>query len=80
MVFEGILVDLLNRFLGSYVKNLDASQLKVGIFGGENGIKCINKCQLACIILFYNLTLETIDTPTNNHLWTSLLHVQVMYS
>ncbi len=34
MVFEGILVDLLNRFLGSYVKNLDASQLKVGIFGG----------------------------------------------
>ncbi len=34
MVFEGVLVDLLNRFLGSYVKNLDASQLKVGIFGG----------------------------------------------
>ena len=34
MVFEGILVDILNRFLGPYVKNLDASQLRVGIWGG----------------------------------------------
>ena len=36
MVFEGILVDVLNRFLGPYVKNLDASQLKVGIWGGAH--------------------------------------------
>ena len=36
MVFEGILVSVLNRFLGPYVKNLDPSQLKVGIFGGEH--------------------------------------------
>jgi len=35
MVFEGILVDVLNRFLGPYVKNLDASQLRVGIWGGD---------------------------------------------
>lgn len=34
MVFESIVVDLLNRFLGDYVDNLDASQLKLGIFGG----------------------------------------------
>jgi len=34
MVFEGILVDVLNRFLGPYVKYLDASQLRVGIWGG----------------------------------------------
>ena len=34
MVFEGILADVLNRFLGPYVKNLDASQLRVGIWGG----------------------------------------------
>lgn len=34
MVLEGVLVDLLNRFLGPYVKNLDASQLSVGIWGG----------------------------------------------
>lgn len=36
MVFEGILVDVLNRVLGPYVKNLDASQLKVGIWGGAH--------------------------------------------
>lgn len=35
MVFEGILVDLLNRFLGPYVKNLDRSQLNIGIWGGR---------------------------------------------
>ena len=34
MVFEGLLVSVLNRFLGPYVKNLDASQLKVGIWSG----------------------------------------------
>ena len=35
MVFESILVELLNRVLGPYVKNLDASQLRVGVWGGE---------------------------------------------
>ncbi len=34
MVFEKVLVEVLNRFLGPYVKNLDASQMQVGIFGG----------------------------------------------
>ncbi|XP_022649179.1 vacuolar protein sorting-associated protein 13-like isoform X3 [Varroa destructor] len=35
MVFESVVVDVLNRFVGSYVENLDASQLKIGIFGGN---------------------------------------------
>ncbi|XP_038046817.1 vacuolar protein sorting-associated protein 13C-like isoform X3 [Patiria miniata] len=35
MVFESLVVDLLNRFLGQYVENLDASQLKLGIWGGD---------------------------------------------
>ncbi|KAG7307792.1 hypothetical protein JYU34_006387 [Plutella xylostella] len=35
MVFESIIVDVLNRFLGDYVENLDRSQLKVGIWGGD---------------------------------------------
>lgn len=34
MVFESLVVDLLNKYLGQYVKNLDASQLKIGIWGG----------------------------------------------
>uniref|UniRef100_A0A8C5MNH3 Vacuolar protein sorting 13 homolog A n=1 Tax=Leptobrachium leishanense TaxID=445787 RepID=A0A8C5MNH3_9ANUR len=35
MVFESVVVDVLNRFLGDYVVNLDSSQLKLGIWGGQ---------------------------------------------
>ncbi|KAJ9578225.1 hypothetical protein L9F63_005555, partial [Diploptera punctata] len=35
MVFESVVVDLLNRFIGDYVENLDHSQLKIGIWGGD---------------------------------------------
>ncbi|XP_049842368.1 LOW QUALITY PROTEIN: intermembrane lipid transfer protein Vps13-like [Schistocerca gregaria] len=35
MVFESVVADLLNRFLGDYVENLDRSQLQIGIFGGD---------------------------------------------
>lgn len=44
MVFESVVVDVLNRFLGDYVVNLDSSQLKLGIWGGNVTltIKCYN--------------------------------------
>lgn len=35
MVFESIVADLLNRYLGDYVENLDRKQLKIGIWGGK---------------------------------------------
>ncbi|PAV62062.1 hypothetical protein WR25_11522 isoform B [Diploscapter pachys] len=35
MVFESIVADLLNRFLGDFVENLNASQLNIGILGGD---------------------------------------------
>ena len=35
MVFESLVVDLINKFLGDYVENLDRSQLKLGIWGGD---------------------------------------------
>ncbi|RCN41930.1 hypothetical protein ANCCAN_12090 [Ancylostoma caninum] len=35
MVFESLVADLLNRFLGDFVDNLDASQLNIGIWGGD---------------------------------------------
>uniref|UniRef100_A0A4W4DPX6 Vacuolar protein sorting 13 homolog A n=1 Tax=Electrophorus electricus TaxID=8005 RepID=A0A4W4DPX6_ELEEL len=35
MVFESLVVDVLNRFLGDYVVNLDSSQLNLGIWGGK---------------------------------------------
>jgi len=34
MVFESIVVELVNRFLGDYVENLDKSQLSVSLWGG----------------------------------------------
>ncbi|XP_072137655.1 intermembrane lipid transfer protein VPS13A isoform X1 [Mobula birostris] len=35
MVFEALVVEVLNRFLGDYVVNLDSSQLQLGIWGGD---------------------------------------------
>ncbi|XP_076880007.1 intermembrane lipid transfer protein VPS13C isoform X2 [Brachyhypopomus gauderio] len=35
MVFESLVSDLLNRYIGNYVENLDKSQLKIGIWGGN---------------------------------------------
>uniref|UniRef100_A0A3B5KS28 Chorein N-terminal domain-containing protein n=1 Tax=Xiphophorus couchianus TaxID=32473 RepID=A0A3B5KS28_9TELE len=35
MVFESLVSDLLNRYIGDYVENLDKSQLKIGIWGGD---------------------------------------------
>ncbi|XP_048376852.1 intermembrane lipid transfer protein VPS13C isoform X2 [Stegostoma tigrinum] len=35
MVFEALVAELLNRGLGDYVENLDKSQLKLGIWGGN---------------------------------------------
>ncbi|XP_042636651.1 vacuolar protein sorting-associated protein 13A [Orycteropus afer afer] len=39
MVFESLVVDVLNRFLGDYVVNLDTSQLSLGIWGGAVSLK-----------------------------------------
>jgi len=35
MVFESIVVELVNRFLGDYIENLDKSQLSLSIWGGN---------------------------------------------
>lgn len=35
MVFETLVADVLNRFIGQYVENLDSSQLNIGIWGGK---------------------------------------------
>nr|XP_045011553.1 vacuolar protein sorting-associated protein 13A isoform X2 [Jaculus jaculus] len=39
MVFESVVVDVLNRFLGDYVVNLDKSQLSLGIWQGAVVLK-----------------------------------------
>uniref|UniRef100_G1SF78 Vacuolar protein sorting 13 homolog A n=1 Tax=Oryctolagus cuniculus TaxID=9986 RepID=G1SF78_RABIT len=39
MVFESVVVDVLNRILGDYVGNLDSSQLSLGIWKGAVALK-----------------------------------------
>ncbi len=36
MVFESLVVDLVNKYLGDFIENLDKSQLKIGIWGGKH--------------------------------------------
>nr|KAG5695912.1 hypothetical protein BaRGS_017350 [Batillaria attramentaria] len=39
MVFESLVVELINRYLGDFVENLDTKQLKIGIWGGKLVLK-----------------------------------------
>uniref|UniRef100_A0A913HS02 Vacuolar protein sorting-associated protein 13A n=1 Tax=Strongyloides stercoralis TaxID=6248 RepID=A0A913HS02_STRER len=54
MVFESIVADLLNRFLGDFVDNLDASQLNIGIWGGDVKLKDLDVKETA---------LDDLDLP-----------------
>jgi len=47
MVFESLVADLLNKYLGEYVDNLDRSQLKIGIWGGDVVLKDLSLKQSA---------------------------------
>ena len=50
MVFESIVVELVNRFLGDYIENLDRTQLKLSIWGGVSVhcILCLMTVMIAC--------------------------------
>lgn len=61
MVFESIVTDLMNRFLGDFIENLDHKQLNIGIWGG----KCMNivnhqfflllfQCRVCCYVFSFN--------------------------
>lgn len=49
MVFESLVSDLLNRFIGDYVENLDKSQLKIGIWGGKHTTTIWSKRYDVCL-------------------------------
>lgn len=36
MVFESLVVELLNKYLGAFIENLDASQLSLGVWSGRH--------------------------------------------
>uniref|UniRef100_A0A3Q3VQC9 Chorein N-terminal domain-containing protein n=1 Tax=Mola mola TaxID=94237 RepID=A0A3Q3VQC9_MOLML len=70
MVFESMVSDLLNRFIGDYVENLDKSQLKIGIWGGnivlenlrvkENALVSLRSWKLTLKIPWKNLYNEAV--------------------
>lgn len=58
MVFESLVVDVLNRFLGDYVVNLDCSQLKLGIWGGKESQTCPSELNISAESLTLTDTLS----------------------
>lgn len=64
MVFESVVADLLNRFLGDFVDNLDASQLNIGIWGGMSS--CLNQNETpnhfcAIVVCFHPRIVEHLE-------------------
>jgi len=46
MVFQSIVVELVNRFLGDYIEGLNKDQLSVSIWGGVSSL-CIGLVTVA---------------------------------
>ncbi|XP_028969113.1 vacuolar protein sorting-associated protein 13 [Galendromus occidentalis] len=82
MVFESVVVDVLNRFLGSYVENLDPSQLKIGIFGGDVDLKdlIIKPSALDDLNLPFQVTYGFIKKLTLKIPWKDLYGAPVVAS
>lgn len=62
MVLESVVADLLNRFLGDYVENLNKSQLKLGIWGGKRYAKAGRRGSGGCAWR----SLGTPETPAGH--------------
>lgn len=70
MVFETLVADLLNRFLGDFVDNLDASQLNIGIWGGNHIFIIINACNYS---FHFKEMLNSITLKSKKLRWMSLI-------
>uniref|UniRef100_A0A669P5R8 Vacuolar protein sorting 13 homolog C n=1 Tax=Phasianus colchicus TaxID=9054 RepID=A0A669P5R8_PHACC len=68
MVLESVVADLLNRFLGDYVENLNKSQLKLGIWGGNVALDNLQIKENALVINFHLLYVDklTLKIPWKN--------------
>lgn len=74
MVFESAAVELVNYILGDYVENLDTSQLKLGIWGGDINLKDLDIKQSAIddLDLPFRVAYGHIDKLTLKIPWQSL--------
>uniref|UniRef100_A0A8C6IYR7 Chorein N-terminal domain-containing protein n=1 Tax=Melopsittacus undulatus TaxID=13146 RepID=A0A8C6IYR7_MELUD len=74
MVLESVVADLLNRFLGDYVENLNKSQLKLGIWGGNVALDNlqIKENALVSILIILKLLFGSKDKLTLKIPWKNL--------
>ncbi|TNN62598.1 Vacuolar protein sorting-associated protein 13A [Liparis tanakae] len=87
MVFESLVVDVLNRFLGDYVVNLDSSQLKLGIWGGQLQLKIPWKnlytqsveATLDGVYLLIDTFVEKLVTQVIKNLQVKISNIHVRY-
>ncbi|VVC40207.1 Hypothetical protein CINCED_3A023147 [Cinara cedri] len=73
MVFEKLVADILNRFIGEYVENLDSSQLKIGIWGGDVVLRnlklketCLDSLDLPVRTIYGHLGKLVLKIPWKN--------------
>jgi len=64
MVFESLVVNVLNQFLGPYIKNLDASQLKIGIWNGRT-LSFASMCIGILLFVLGDALLERLEIKEN---------------
>nr|XP_060611950.1 intermembrane lipid transfer protein VPS13C [Anolis sagrei ordinatus] len=74
MVLESVVADLLNRFLGGYVENLNKSQLKLGIWGGNVALEnlLIKENALSELDVPFRVKAGQIDKLTLKIPWKNL--------
>ncbi|XP_042328008.1 LOW QUALITY PROTEIN: vacuolar protein sorting-associated protein 13C [Sceloporus undulatus] len=74
MVLESVVADLLNRFLGDYVENLNKSQLKLGIWGGNVALEnlLIKENALSELDVPFRVKAGQIDKLTLKIPWKNL--------
>ncbi|KAL1431458.1 hypothetical protein MTO96_014190 [Rhipicephalus appendiculatus] len=74
MVFESVAVELVNYVLGDYIENLDTSQLKLGIWGGDINLKDLDIKQSAIddLDLPFRVAYGHIEKLTLKIPWQSL--------
>ncbi|EAZ62765.2 vacuolar sorting [Scheffersomyces stipitis CBS 6054] len=72
-MFESLVANLVNRFLGSYIENFDAKQLNIGIWSGDVKLKnlklkkeSLDKFKLPVDVKFGHLGELTLQIPWSN--------------
>ncbi|KAI3405553.2 VPS13 [Candida oxycetoniae] len=72
-MFESLVANLLNRFLGAYLENFDSKQLNIGIWGGDVKLtnlrlkkESLDKFKLPIDVKFGHLGVLTLQIPWSN--------------